>query len=199
MLTYTNHLEKLNLPEYGRNIQKMVEHCLTIEDRKERTACANAIVQTLTKLFPSNTPDREEYLRKLWDQLYIISDFKLDVDVPFEPIKAENLEGSPEHLPLPNHPQMTFRHYGFIIEQLIEKAAKMENSDEKVELVYLIANQMKRTRAAFEGETDDERIFNDLHYLSKGAINVPKGAMVLSVSDSSTAQTTSGSKKKKKR
>lgn len=196
MLTYTNHLPSLTLPEYGRHIQKMVDHCLTIEDRKERTAAANSIVRTLTKLFPNNTPDREEYLRKLWDQVFIMSNFQLDVDVPFEPIQAESLSGKPEHLPIPNHPEMVFRHYGFIIEQLIDKAVNMEEGPEKVELVYLIANQMKKTRTAFDRETDDERIFNDLHYLSKGAINVPKGAMVLSRIESTDSQT---SKKKRKR
>ena len=106
MLTYTNHLKKLELPEYGRNIQNMVDHCLTIEDRAERTACANAIIKAMVALFPNNTADREEYRRKLWDQLFIMSDFRLDVDVPFEPVRPETFSGKPDPLPLPGHPKM---------------------------------------------------------------------------------------------
>lgn len=108
MLTYTNHLKKLILPEYGRNIQNMVDHCLTLEDREERTACAHTIVRAMMTLFPNNTSDREEYRRKLWDHLLIMSDFKLDIDLPFETVRPETFEGRPEPLPLPGHPKMAF-------------------------------------------------------------------------------------------
>ncbi len=197
MLTYTNHLKKLVLPEYGRNIQNMVDHCLTIEDRDERTACANSIVRSMMALFPNNTSDREEYRRKLWDQLFIMSDFRLDVDLPFEPVRPETFSGKPEPLPLPGHPKMAFRHYGSIIEDLIAKAVEMPEGPERTELVFLIASQMKKARCVIDRETDDERIFNDLHYLSKGAINVPRGAMVLG-DFRAAVQVPAGKKKKKK-
>lgn len=197
MLTYTNHLKKLVLPEYGRNIQNMVDHCLTIEDRDERTACANSIVRSMMALFPNNTSDREEYRRKLWDQLFIMSDFRLDVDLPFEPVRPETFSGKPEPLPLLGHPKMAFRHYGSIIEDLIAKAVEMPEGPERTELVFLIASQMKKARCVIDRETDDERIFNDLHYLSKGAINVPRGAMVLG-DFRAAVQVPAGKKKKKK-
>jgi hypothetical protein len=198
MLTYTNHLKKLILPEYGRNIQQMVDHCLTIEDRAARTACAGAIVRAMTALFPNNTTDREGYLRKLWDHLFIMSDFRLDVDVPFEPVRPETFEGRPEPMPLPGHAKITFRHYGSIIEEMIAKAAEMPEGPERTELVYLIASQMKKSRLAIDRDgSDDERIFNDLHYLSKGAINVPRGAMVLAEYKAQAPQP-AGKKRKKK-
>lgn len=198
MLTYTNHQKKLILPEYGRNIQNMVDHCLTIEDRAERTACARTIVRTMMTLFPNNTSDREEYRRKLWDHLFIMSDFKLDVDVPFEPVRPETFEGRPEPLPLPGHSKMAFRHYGTLVEDLIGKAVGLPEGPERTELVYLIANQMKKLRCVIDREgSDDERIFNDLHYLSKGAINVPRGAMVLAEYKAPAPQP-AGKKKKKK-
>lgn len=198
MLTYTNHLKKLILPEYGRNIQNMVDHCLTLEDREERTACAHTIVRAMMTLFPNNTSDREEYRRKLWDHLLIMSDFKLDIDLPFETVRPETFEGRPEPLPLPGHPKMAFRHYGTLVEELIAKAVEMPEGPERTELVYLIANQMKKLRCVIDRDsTDDERIFNDLHYLSKGAINVPRGAMVLQEYKAPAPQPT-GKKKKKK-
>lgn len=195
MLTYTNHLKKLKLPEYGRGIQSMLDHCLSIEDRTERTACASTIVRAMMQLFPNTGTDQESYRRKLWDQLFIMSDFKLDVDIPFEPLRAEIMAGAPEPMPLPGSPDMQFRHYGSIIEGLIRKASELEPGAERTELVFLIANQMKKMRCEIDRETDDERIFNDLHYLSKGAINVPRGAMVL---DPYKAPEKPGKKKKKK-
>lgn len=94
MLTYTNHLKRLVLPEYGRNIQNMVDHCTTIADREERNRCAEAIIEAMLTLFPSQG-DAVEYRRKLWDHLLIMSDFTLDVDFPFEHVAPETFDGGP--------------------------------------------------------------------------------------------------------
>lgn len=198
MLTYTNHLKTLTLPEYGRNIQNMVDHCLGIEDRAERTACAQSIVRAMMALFPNTSSDREAYRRKLWDHLYIMSDYKLDVDAPFAMVQPETFGGSPDPLPIPGRTKMAFRHYGTMTEELIGKAAEMGEGPERTELVYLIACQMKKQRCAIDRETDDERIFNDLHYLSKGVINVPRGAMPLPDYKALTAPQPAGKKKKRK-
>ena len=94
MLTYNTQLKKLVLPEYGRNIQQMVDHCLTIEDREERTACAYSIINSMGNLFPQ-LRDVDDFKHKLWDHLAIMSDFKLDIDYPCDIIRPENLESRP--------------------------------------------------------------------------------------------------------
>ena len=87
-MQYTSELKRLVLPEYGRNVQQMVDHCMTIEDRAERTRCANTIINIMGNLFP-HLRDIEDFKHKLWDHLAIMSDFKLDIDYPYEIIKKE--------------------------------------------------------------------------------------------------------------
>ena len=94
MLTYNTQLKKLVLPEYGRNIQQMVDHCVTIEDRAERTRCAYSIIEIMGNLFP-NLRDENDFKHKLWDHLAIMSDFKLDIDYPCDVITEENLGSEP--------------------------------------------------------------------------------------------------------
>ena len=97
MLTYNTKIKKLVLPEYGRNIQQMVNHCLSISDKEERTRCAYSIINTMGNLFP-NLRDVEEFRHKLWDHLAIMSDFKLDIDYPFEVITADNINKIPNRI-----------------------------------------------------------------------------------------------------
>ena len=194
---YNNTRKKLFLPEYGRHIHEMVDSLLAIGDRRERNRQARAVIAVMGNLFPL-LRDTTDFTHKLWDHLFIMSDFRLDVDVPFEPVRPETFEGRPEPMPLPGHAKITFRHYGSIIEEMIAKAAEMPEGPERTELVYLIASQMKKSRLAIDRDgSDDERIFNDLHYLSKGAINVPRGAMVLAEYKAQAPQP-AGKKRKKK-
>ncbi len=97
MLRYNTQLERLKLPEYGRNIQNMVEHCLTLTDRDERNACARSIIEAMIRLTPQakNDPD---HTRKLWDHLAIISDFRLDIDYPFDQVEKDTLQSTPERV-----------------------------------------------------------------------------------------------------
>lgn len=117
-------MEKLILPEYGRNIQNMVNHCLTIEDKEERTACAYAIVNTMGNLFPQ-LRDLSDFKHILWDHLAIMSNFKLDIDYPYEVIKEEKLNTKPERIEYSNSENIRFVHYGKLIHSLIEKAIEM--------------------------------------------------------------------------
>ena len=122
MLEYNNQKEKLLLPEYGRNIQQMVEYCTTLETKEERNRCANTIIQTMGNLFPQ-LRDAPEFKHKLWDHLAIMSNFTLDIDFPYEVIKQENLQTTPQ----PIYYQLEsikFRHYGKIIEQMICRACE---------------------------------------------------------------------------
>ena len=197
MLTYNNHLKPLVLPEYGRNIQNMVDYCLTIEDREERTRCANTIVTAMYTLFPpAQGTDPAEYRRKLWDQVAMMSDFRLDVDVPFELVRPDVFGTLPDPVATAYPRDFRFRHYGLYVQQLIETAAAMEESEARDALVYLIANHMKKLQLAVNKDgVEDEKIFKDLRMMSHGAIN-PDPATVR-LHDFKIAPTPAGKKKKK--
>lgn len=196
MLTYTNHLKRLVLPEYGRNIQNMVDHCVTIEDREERNRCAHTIIAAMLTLFPV-TGDAEEYRRKLWDHLLIMSDFKLDVDFPFEHVNPAVFDARPEPVPCERPGFMPYRHYGNHIPRLIDAAASMPDGEERDALVYMVANQMKKTLTVDTNDTvEDARVFADLRHMSHGAINIHPETMELEDYKAIPAQT--GKKKKKK-
>ena len=110
-MEYNTQKEKLILPEYGRNIQNMVDHCLTIEDREERTACAYTIINTMGNLFPQ-LKDLDDFKHILWDHLAIMSNFKLDIDFPYEVIKQEKLNVKPEKIEYSSSKNIRFMHYG---------------------------------------------------------------------------------------
>lgn len=196
MLTYTTHLKKLILPEYGRNIQRMVDHCLTIEDRYERTRCASTIVKTMETIFPIQG-NADAYRRKLWDHLAIMSDFQLDVDVPFELIRPENLDNQPQHI---NYEQVEFnnRHYGLLLQRTIARAAEMEEGEERDTLVLLLANHMKKLMLAVNTDgVDDAKIFKDIRDLSHGAVILNPETVKLH--EFKVVQAPASGKKKKKK
>lgn len=195
MLTYNTQLKKLVLPEYGRNIQQMVDHCLTIENRDERTACAKSIVDAMGILFPEFKDSEESH--KLWDHLAIMSDFKLDIDYPCEIVKPETLDSLPEKVKY-TEPYFDKRQYGRYLLAMIDRASQMEVSDERDTLVFLIANQMKKTMLAYGGTdfVDDQRVYNDLAILSRGAIRLTPE--ICSLNDYIMPPSVNGKKKKKK-
>lgn len=171
MLIYNSQLPKLALPEYGRNIQEMVDHCVTIEDRNQRTRCAYTIVQAMGNLFPQ-LRDEADYKHKLWDHLAIMSDFKLDIDYPYDIIKEENLETKPEPISY-RLDNIRYRHYGKIIELMIARAAQYPVGEERDALVMLIANHMKKLIFQISKEdVDDAKIFKDLAIYSHGEIRL---------------------------
>lgn len=172
MLTYNSLLKKLVLPEYGRNIQQMVDHCLTIGDRGERTRCAFTIVQNMANMFPQLRTEAD-YQHKLWDHLMIMSGFTLDVDFPFEDIiREENLDTKPDPIPYELEP-IKFRHYGKNIERMIERAATYPEGEERDALVMLLANHMKKLIYQINNEdVDDAKIFKDMAYYSHGSIRL---------------------------
>lgn len=170
MLTYNTHLKQLPLPEYGRNIQRMVDHCIKIEDRQERNICARSIVRAMGNLFPELRAPENEH--KLWDHLAIMADFKLDIDYPYPVIQQADLKSNPERVPYGGG-NMRYRHYGRIIQGMIKKAMQMPEGDEKKKVVLLIANHMKKQMLAVNADgVDDGRIFSDLYELSDGVIRL---------------------------
>lgn len=194
MLTYNSHLKSLKLPEYGRNIQRMVDHCMTIEDRDERTRCAATIVKTMSILFPAGKSDDGN--RQFWDHLAIMSNFALDIDWPVEVIKPEDVDPTPEPLPY-DIGGVKRRQYGINIERMLAFAANMEESTDRDALVNMVANQMKKNLLAINKDDDpDERIIRDIYEMTEGRIQVNPENIFLH--EYNVVAPATGKKKKKK-
>lgn len=171
MQQYNTQKNKLPLPEYGRSIQNMVDHALTIEDRAERQRCANTIINIMGGMFP-HLRDVPDFKHKLWDHLAIMSDFKLDIDYPYEIIRKDNLYIAPDSIPYSNT-RIRYRHYGRTLAILIKKACEYPEGDEKNNLVALIANHMKKNYITWDKETvDDKKINDDLMEYSEGKLQI---------------------------
>ncbi|MEP3209759.1 MAG: DUF4290 domain-containing protein [Maribacter sp.] len=170
-LEYNTEREKLIIPEYGRHFQKMVDHAVSIADREERNKIAKSIIDVMGNLQP-HLRDVPDFQHKLWDQLFIMSDFKLDVDSPFPITSKEVLEQRPEPLEYPqNHPK--YRFYGNNIKRMIDVAVKWDKGDMRDGLEYAIANHMKKCYLNWNKDTvDDKAIFKHLYELSDGQINL---------------------------
>lgn len=176
---YNTQRQKLPLPEYGRSIQNMVDHALTIEDRAERQRCAKTIIHIMGNMFP-HLRDVPDFKHKLWDHLAIMSGFRLDIDYPYGIVKKDNLNVRPERIPYQSG-SIRYRHYGRFIENLIQKAAAYPEGAEKKQLLRLIANHMKKDFIAWNKDTvEDKKIFSDIEEYSHGAIRLTPADMQLS-------------------
>ena len=170
-MKYNTEEKRLALPDYGRNIQNMVDHCLTIADREERTRCANTIISIMGNMFP-HLRDVNHFKHILWDHLAIMSDFQLDIDYPYEVIKKEELFVRPQCLPHPKH-DIRYRHYGKTIELMIDEASKMEEGPMRDRLIQLLATHMKLDYLVWNKDSvDDEKILKDLAELSGWKLSV---------------------------
>lgn len=170
-LDYNTKREKLVLPEYGREIQNMVDYAVALPDKAERQKCAETIIEIMERMFPQNH-DNADYIQKLWDHLAIMSDFKLDIDYPFDVAQAKQITAKPEPLeyPMSNIP---VRHYGKMMFEIFDKLKTMEPGDERDELVRVTANQMKRNLALWShGSSDDEKVASDLARYTDGKIQL---------------------------
>ena len=168
---YNTGRKKLALPEYGRNVQKMVDHMLVIEDREERNKAAHTIISMMGNLNPQMR-EYGDFKHKLWDHLAIMADFKLDIDSPYILPTVEILHEKPRSVPY-NKNNIRFRHYGYIVEQMIEAATKIDDPAKRETMVKIIANHMKKAYLTWNRENvTDEIIFNDLKELSGGRLEV---------------------------
>jgi len=157
------------LPEYGRNIQKMVNHLKTIEDRDERNKAAHTVIGVMGNLNP-HLRDVADFKHKLWDHLAIISDFELDIDSPYETPEKESLQSKPKQVDYNQH-RIKYKHYGRSIVLMIEKAVELEEGEEKTDLVRMIAYHMKKSYLTWNREAvSDEEILMDLKTLSGGKL-----------------------------
>jgi len=170
-MQYNTQQKRMPLPEYGRSIQNMVDHALTIEDRADRQRCANTIISIMGNMFP-HLRDVPDFKHKLWDHLAIMSDFELDIDYPYEVIRKDNLNTRPEPIAYPNT-NIRYRHYGRTLEILIQKASEYPEGNEKNNLIALICNHMKKDFMTWNKDTvDDRKIAEDLVDYSNGKLQM---------------------------
>jgi len=179
---YNTQRQKMALPEYGRNVQKMVDHIKTIKDRDERSRAARSVIQIMGNLNP-NLRDSGDVRHKLWDHLTIIADFDLDIDAPYPPPEKEVLLEKPQEIGYKKG-EVKYLHYGRIIEMMIDEACKMEEGEKRDYLVMLIANQMKKASATWNrSQINDDVILKDLLELSDNRIKIPENLRLLEVKD----------------
>ncbi len=196
-LEYNSERNSLKIPEYGRHIQKMVEYAKTIEDKEKRNNTAKGIVDVMGNMNP-HLRDVPDFQHKLWDQLFIISDFELDVDSPFPKPSREELYARPEPLAYPqNFPK--YRFYGNNIKRMIDEAIKIEDGEMKEGLMFNIANHMKKCYLNWNKDSvSDKIIFDHLRDLSDGKLNLTADDEELSDANSLVRQTKKYSKPQKK-
>jgi hypothetical protein len=170
---YNSSRKRLVLPEYGRNIQNMVDYVCNIQDRDERNRLAKGIITVMGNMNP-HLRDVSDFKHKLWDHLAIMADFKLDIDWPYPLPAKETLNDKPRRVAY-NTNGIRYKHYGKVMEQLIRKASEMEASEERQVLVTMIANHMKKSYLTWNREAvTDEVIFHDLEELSKGKLTISR-------------------------
>lgn len=196
MLEYNTKMPKLEMREYGRNIQKLIEHCGTIENRDERNKCAYAIAEIMIQLFPElNGLDAGN--RKVWDHINYISGFKLDIDYPCEVLTENELRPIPAKIPYASKTDK-FRVYGSNLIRMVKEISKMEGGVDKDKMIFLVANQMKKLLITVNADSaTDRRVFNDIREITGGSIDIDPASYRLNeyIGISSPAE---GKKKKKK-
>ena len=197
-MEYNTQREHLIIPEYGRNIQKMVAHAISIKDKEERNRCARSIVDVMGELNP-HLRDVADFKHKLWDHLFIISAFKLDVDSPFEIPTKDSVNIKPERIEYPKK-DYKYRHYGKTISGMVMKAIDFKEGPEKAALVATIANHLKKSYLTWNRDSvEDTKIIADLAELSGGKLKLPEGFVFADVSNITlqTRRNTSNSGRKK--
>ena len=171
-MDYNSKRKKLALPEYGRNIQNMVDYLLTVEDRESRNRQARAVIDVMGNLNPQ-LRDVAEYKHKLWDHIAIMTDFKLDIDYPYDPPTPDILTEKPKQVPYNQNP-IKYRHYGRTLELLIKKSVDLDEEKKEI-MVELLANFMKKSYLTWNKDAvEDEKILKDLEELSRGKLKVKK-------------------------
>jgi hypothetical protein len=181
-LTYNSMREDLVIPEYGRAIHQMIEHCKSLADKDERTKCATAIVSVMGSVVPPEG-DAEAGQQKLWNQLHVMAGYALDVDGPFPKPEPAEKESKPADMDYPNSSGRS-GHFGKTTLDLIEVARGMEEGEEKQVLVVKLANLMKRHFLTWNRNTvEDTLIFEELRKLSNGALIVPEGTELENTAD----------------
>lgn len=168
-MDYNAERPDLVIPEYGRNIQRMVEFAVTIKSKDLRNQVAQAIINVMGQLFP-HLRDEENYKHKLWDHIFIMSDFKLDVDSPYPKPSPQQFQEKPEMVNYPSN-NIKYGHYGRILEQTLQAVVQFPEGEEKDKLVQDLANMMKRMYiTGAESSINDKVIIKQLKEFSGGKL-----------------------------
>lgn len=202
-MEYNTQREKIQITDYGRNIYKLIEKTKAIDDRERRNAMANTIINVMAQVNPQVKND-VEYKHKLWDHLMLMSNYELDVDCPYPISRENNIDFSPTPLKYKNH-RIQYRHYGKVLEDLIEKIADYPEGEEKETLIELVAHQMKKSYLTWNRDTvNDELIFEQFELLTNGKLKLKDDFQLksskeyISLPSNSVAAKSSPNKQKKK-
>jgi len=180
-MEYNSARSKIVLKEYGRHVQRIVENCMKEPDRDKRNQFAREIIDLMGQLNP-HLRNVEDFKHKLWDHLFIMSDYQLDVDSPYPIKKREEIERKPDRIPYPQS-RIRFKHYGKNVEALVAKAVATEDPDKKADFTACIGNFMKLVYQNWSKESvNDELIKNDIRLLSKGALEISENEDLNSLS-----------------
>ena len=170
-LDYNTQRERLVLPEYGREVQQMVDYCVSLKSRAERQRCANTIIAVMERMMP-HTYENKDYRQKLWDHLALMSGFQLDIDYPCDITEAQKMLQKPAPMRYPMK-RIPVRHYGNMMFEVFELLKNLPNGAERTELTRLAANQMKRDLVLWgPGSSDDEKVASDLADYTDGKIQL---------------------------
>ncbi len=170
-LDYNTQRERLVLPEYGREVQQMVDYCVSLKSRAERQRCANTIIAVMERMMP-HTYENKDYRQKLWDHLALMSGFQLDIDYPCDITEAQKMLQKPAPMRYPMK-RIPVRHYGNMMFEVFELLKNLPNGAECTELTRLAANQMKRDLVLWgHGSSDDEKVASDLADYTDGKIQL---------------------------
>lgn len=198
-MDYNTQRKKLIMPEYGRGIQQMVEHCKTIENKEERLLCAKTIVDTMANM-AEQTADKEDFQKKLWNHLAAMAQYELDIDYPVEIKRIDDESTRPEQMLYPQK-RIQKRNYGAIVEQFTEHLATMEDNTLRDELTILVANHMKRDLSNWSVDSmSDEKIADDMASYTNGKIQIDFNRhQLISDGELLSSRISTSVKKKKKR
>ncbi|MDD7530787.1 MAG: DUF4290 domain-containing protein [Prevotellaceae bacterium] len=170
-LDYNTQRKSLKLSEYGREIQMMIEHAVSLPTKAERQRCAETIIGVMAVMNPYNK-ENENYRQKLWDHLALMSDFKLDIDYPYDISNALTIEKKPEPMPYPMK-NIAVRHYGALLFSMFETLKTMPEGAERDRLVSMTANQMKQNLVQWgHGSSANEKVASDLARFTDGKIQL---------------------------
>lgn len=176
-LDYNTQREKLNMPEYGRHVQKMIEYVASLPDKEKRNEQIQSVVQVMGTLNPQ-LRDINDFKHKLWDHVHVIADFNIDIDSPYATPTRESLATAPNPIPLQKTP-VKAAHYGRNIQNMIEVIAQREDDEVKTYMIKTLASYMKQQYLIWNKDSvSEETIFNDIHKLSDGRITVPEGVHI---------------------
>lgn len=169
-MEYNTQRSKLILPEFGRNVQKVIESITNVEDKQLRTQLANNFIETLSQMYQEEK--KGDFIHKLWDQMYIMSDYQLDVDSKYPKPTPEEVNVKPRRISYKNN-KIRYRHFGNNVQMLIDNIIEMEDSEEKDKSIKLLILQMKKLYLTWNRDSiDDELIYENIEELSNGQIKI---------------------------